>query len=55
MTPSVPAASPLGLSAAAQGRIAAVVTVSIWTAFIVIARATADPARGGTLLPLDVV
>ena len=31
------------------------VTVSIWTAFIVIARATADPARGGTLLPLDVV
>ena len=48
-------ASPYGLSPSAKGRIAAVVTVSIWTAFIVIARATADPARGGTLLPLDVV
>ena len=55
MTSSAPAASPVGLSPSALGRIAAVVTVSIWTAFIVIARATADPARGGTLLPLDVV
>jgi drug/metabolite transporter (DMT)-like permease len=55
MTSPAPAASPFGLSPAAQGRIAAVVTITIWTAFIVIARATADPARGGTLLPLDVV
>jgi len=44
-----------GLSPAAQGRVAALITVAIWTSFIVIARATADPARGGTLLPLDIV
>jgi drug/metabolite transporter (DMT)-like permease len=37
------------------GRLAAVVTVVIWTSFIVIARATADPARGGVLTPFDVV
>lgn len=43
------------LSPAAQGRVAALITVAIWTSFIVIARATADPARGGTLLPLDIV
>lgn len=34
---------------------AAVVTVSIWTFFIVIARATADPSRGGVLTPFDIV
>ncbi len=32
---------------------AAVITVLIWTSFILIARASADPARGGTLTPLD--
>ena len=37
------------------GLIAAVVTVSIWTFFIVIARASADPARGGVLNPFDIV
>ena len=39
----------------AIGVLAAVVTVLMWTAFIVIARATADPARGGVLNPFDVV
>jgi drug/metabolite transporter (DMT)-like permease len=34
---------------------AAAVTVLIWTSFIVIARATADPARGGVLNPFDIV
>ena len=34
---------------------AAVVTVLIWTSFIVIARASADPARGGVLNPFDIV
>jgi drug/metabolite transporter (DMT)-like permease len=34
---------------------AAVVTVVIWTSFIVIARASADPARGGLLNPFDIV
>jgi drug/metabolite transporter (DMT)-like permease len=33
---------------------AAVVTVLIWTSFILIARASADPARGGLLTPLDI-
>lgn len=33
---------------------AAIVTVLIWTSFIVIARASADPSRGGTLTPLDI-
>lgn len=37
------------------GLIAAVVTVFIWTFFIVIARASADPARGGLLNPFDIV
>jgi drug/metabolite transporter (DMT)-like permease len=36
------------------GLIAAVVTVLIWTSFILIARASADPARGGLLIPLDI-
>ncbi len=36
------------------GRIAAIVTVTIWTSFIVIARASADPARGGVLNPFDI-
>ena len=37
------------------GLLAAVVTVFIWTSFIVIARASADPARGGLLNPFDIV
>jgi drug/metabolite transporter (DMT)-like permease len=37
------------------GLMAAVVTVVIWTAFIVVARASADPARGGVLNPFDIV
>lgn len=36
------------------GIAAAVVTVIIWTSFILIARASADPARGGTLSPFDI-
>ena len=35
------------------GLLAALVTVLIWTSFIVIARASTDPARGALLLPLD--
>ncbi len=36
------------------GIAAAVVTVLIWTSFIIIARASADPARGGSLSPFDI-
>ncbi len=36
------------------GIASAVVTVLIWTSFILIARASADPARGGLLSPLDI-
>lgn len=43
------------LSPRAVGLLAAVVTVAIWTAFIVIARASADPARNGALGPFDIV
>ena len=43
------------LSPKAVGMLAAVVTVVIWTSFIVIARASADPARGGVLNPFDIV
>ena len=39
----------------AVGISAAVITVIIWTSFIVIARATTDPARGATMTPLDIV
>jgi len=42
------------LSPRAAGIIAALVTIVIWTSFIVIARATADPARGGALNPFDI-
>ncbi len=42
------------LSAQAIGVIAALITVVIWTSFIVIARATADPSRGGALDPFDI-
>jgi drug/metabolite transporter (DMT)-like permease len=43
-----------GFSPRTVGLAAAVVTVLIWTSFIVIARASADPARGGTLTPFDI-
>ena len=43
------------LSPKTVGWMAAVVTVLIWTSFIVIARASADPARGGVLNPFDIV
>ena len=43
------------LSPKAVGVLAAVVTVVIWTSFIVIARASADPARGGVLNSFDIV
>jgi drug/metabolite transporter (DMT)-like permease len=43
------------LSPRAIGIAAAVVTVIIWTSFIIIARATADPVRGPTMTPLDIV
>ena len=36
------------------GIAAAVVTVLIWTLFILIARASSDPARGGVLTPFDI-
>nr|WP_319564077.1 DMT family transporter [uncultured Rhodoferax sp.] len=47
-TPHPPRFSPRSI-----GLAAAVVTVLIWTSFILIARASADPARGGVLTPLD--
>jgi drug/metabolite transporter (DMT)-like permease len=51
-----PIKNPLAtLSPKAVGALAAVVTVIIWTSFIVIARASADPARGGVLNPFDIV
>lgn len=43
------------LSPKLVGLLAALVTVLIWTSFIVIARASADPARGGVLSPFDIV
>jgi drug/metabolite transporter (DMT)-like permease len=43
-----------GLSPRTVGLAAALVTVVIWTGFILIARASADPARGGTLSPFDI-
>lgn len=54
MSPTYPTASPV-LSPKAQGILAALVTVVIWTSFIVIARASADPARGGVLNPFDIM
>jgi len=36
------------------GLAAAVVTVLIWTSFILVARASNDPARGGLLTPFDI-
>lgn len=42
------------LSPRAIGIASALVTIVIWTSFIVIARATADPSRGGALNPFDI-
>jgi drug/metabolite transporter (DMT)-like permease len=42
-----------GFSPRTIGIAAAVVTVLVWTSFILIARASADPARGGTLTSFD--
>jgi len=56
-TPShAPSSAPFlaRLSPRAVGIAAAVVTVLIWTSFILIARASADPARGGVLTPFDI-
>jgi drug/metabolite transporter (DMT)-like permease len=46
--------APSGFSPRTIGIAAAVITVIIWTSFIIIARASADPARGGTLTPFDI-
>jgi drug/metabolite transporter (DMT)-like permease len=43
------------LSPRAIGISAAVITIIIWTSFIIIARATTDPARGAVLTPFDIV
>ena len=43
------------LSARTIGALAALVTVTIWTGFIVVARAFADPVRAPTLTPFDIV
>ncbi|WP_394755904.1 DMT family transporter [Rhodoferax sp.] len=43
-----------GFSPRTVGIAAAVVTVLVWTSFILIARASADPARGGTLSSFDI-
>lgn len=48
-TPILPRFSPRAVGVAA-----AVVTVIIWTSFIIIARASADPSRGGALTPFDI-
>ncbi|PIY27803.1 MAG: EamA family transporter [Comamonadaceae bacterium CG_4_9_14_3_um_filter_60_33] len=52
MSPSI--ARPSRFSPRTIGIAAAVITVLIWTSFILIARASADPARGGLLTPLDI-
>jgi drug/metabolite transporter (DMT)-like permease len=43
------------LSARTIGIASAVITVVIWTGFIIIARATSDPARGAVMTPFDIV
>lgn len=42
------------ISPRATGIAAALVTIVIWTSFIVVARASADPGRGGLLNPFDI-
>jgi drug/metabolite transporter (DMT)-like permease len=46
--------SPFGLSPRGVGVLAAITTVLIWTGFIIIARASADPSRSPTLNPFDI-
>ncbi len=46
--------SPSRFSSRTVGIAAAIVTVVIWTSFILIARASADPARGAVLTPFDI-
>jgi drug/metabolite transporter (DMT)-like permease len=53
MHPHTPSALPR-FSPRTIGLASALTTVLIWTSFIVIARASADPARGGTLSPFDI-
>ena len=53
-TSALPGAMPR-LSPKVVGLLAALVTVLIWTAFIVVARASADPARAPTLTAFDIV
>lgn len=54
-SPSVRLPVVLRWSPRVLGLVAAVVTVLIWTAFIVVARASADPARAPTLTSYDLV
>jgi drug/metabolite transporter (DMT)-like permease len=49
-----PAPALFGLSARTIGLASAFITVLIWTSFILITRASADPARGGSLTPFDI-
>lgn len=53
MSVSTPSVSS-GFAPRTVGLAAAAVTVLIWTSFILIARASADPARGGLLTPFDI-
>lgn len=53
-TATLPGALPR-LSPRLVGLLAALVTVLIWTAFIVVARASADPSRAPTMAPVDMV
>jgi drug/metabolite transporter (DMT)-like permease len=53
--PEAPLKTVFSLSPKAVGVAAAVVTVLIWSAFIVIARASADPSRGHVLNAFDIV
>ena len=48
-TPGLPRFSPRTI-----GLASAFTTVLIWTSFIIIARASSDPSRGGTLTPFDI-
>lgn len=52
LTPPLPA---VWLSPRLKGLLAAVITVIVWTAFILVARASSDPSHGGTLTPLDLI
>jgi drug/metabolite transporter (DMT)-like permease len=53
--PSFSHLTPTGFSSRTVGTIAAVVTVLVWTLFIIIARASVNPTHGGTLSSFDIV